>query len=46
MSDLSVEYCGNNVWLAQAKVKGKWIVKSYDERPSYRKAKQDFKAEM
>ena len=46
MSDLSVEYCGNNVWLAQAKVNGRWIVKSYDERPSYRKAKEDFKKEM
>ena len=46
MSDLSVEYLGDGIWMAQAKIKGRWIVKSYDERPSYKKAKQDFKAEM
>lgn len=42
MSCLSVEYCGENIWMATAKVKGRWVAISYDERPSYKKAKQDF----
>lgn len=46
MSDLSVEYCGNNIWMAQCKIKGRWVVKSYDERPSYRRAKEDFRKEI
>ena len=42
MSCLRIEYCGNNVWMAEAKVNGRWVVKSYDERPNYRTAKADF----
>ena len=46
MSDLSVEYLGDGIWMAQAKIKGRWIIKSYDERPSYKRAKEDFRKEM
>ena len=39
---LAIEYCGCNIWIAEAKINGKWVIKSYDGRPTYKQAKADF----
>lgn len=39
---LNVEYCGSGIWIAEAKLRGKWTILSYMERPTYKKAKEDF----